>query len=140
MSTSTDGQICFGIKFEDEHEFPWGGEELDEWWREVNGCSIECPNEDDSGDVWGDYFDARNKWDKENLIPVAEVNYQSGDCPAYILAVPSSVQTALRGDPTEFDPEELITTTDEFIAFVEFFRRFGTEVPYPSWYLSSYWG
>ena len=36
MSTSTDGQICYGIAFEEGFEFPWDADEYDgdieEWW------------------------------------------------------------------------------------------------------------
>ena len=41
MGVNTDGQICFGIKFEEGDEFPWedvdGDYDLEEWWRRVNG-------------------------------------------------------------------------------------------------------
>jgi len=47
MGISTNGQLHFGIKFEDGFEFPWDfddemksswrSDDIEHWWREVNG-------------------------------------------------------------------------------------------------------
>jgi len=146
MGESTDGQLCCGIMFEDYFEFPWDDEnvELDEWWREVNNCQVESPFTEwgykpgvtDSGDYW----DQLRQWDKENPIPVELVNYCSGDCPAWILAVPSSVRSCSRGDPLKFDPTDLIVTLGEVRKLLKFCEQFKIKATEPAWYLSSYWG
>ena len=44
MGVSTDGQICFGIAFEECTEFPWDSEEydgdIDAWWLSLSSFSI----------------------------------------------------------------------------------------------------
>lgn len=145
MGVSTDGQLCCGIVFEEDFEFPWGGMELDEWWREVNDCPIESPY-DGYGDYKpgvtdsGDYWDRIYSWDKENPFPFELVNYCSGDCPAWILAIPSSVRSCSRGDPLEFNPTDLIITSEEVRRLLNFCMRFDIKWFEPTWYLSSYWG
>jgi len=150
MGESTDGQLCCGIMFEEDFEFPWDDEavELDEWWRIVNNCQVESPFTEwgyykpgvtDSGD----YYDQLRQWDKENPIPVELVNYCSGDCPAWILAVPSSVRSCSRGHPLKFQPPtDLIVTFPEVMDLVDFCEQFKIDIKglQPAWYLSSYWG
>jgi len=37
MGQSTDGQICYGVKFEEDFEFPWDDDpylDEDDWWLE----------------------------------------------------------------------------------------------------------
>ena len=45
MGVSTDGQICYGIVFEEGHEFPWAS---DEYEKDISA-----------------YFDKMHKWDDE---------------------------------------------------------------------------
>ena len=32
MSTSTDGQLCFGYALGDGVELPWAGDDFESWW------------------------------------------------------------------------------------------------------------
>jgi hypothetical protein len=145
VGTSTDGQLCYGILVGED--LPWTEQDLEliEWWREVNDCPVVSPyteaGEYKPGITNGDaYFELRHKWDDENPVPVEEVNFCSGDCPAYILAVPSTVKTAYRGSPLEIDPV-LIFPKDGEQALIDFCNRIDiVGRPRPKWYLSSYWG
>jgi hypothetical protein len=147
MSVSTDGQLCFGIKFEEEFEFPWDGMELEEWWREVNDCPVENPYDErgeyKQGATDGDgelYFDQIHEWDVKNPVPIELVNYCSMGSPMWIVAVPSSCRSCSRGYPMEVYPHSLTITLQEERNLLHFCMRFGIEVPsIPSWYLSSYW-
>lgn len=157
MSTSTDGQISYGILFDEGYEFPWSTDEyeddIDNWWREVNGYinPIDSPyTEDGAGYKPGyssnhpqvdEYWRHPREWKEANPIPVELVNYQSGEVPAYILAVPSTVQTARRGYPEPFVPESLIVSGQDRQALIDFCAKYDIEMDTPpSWYLSSYWG
>ena len=146
MSVSTDGQLCFGIKFEEEFEFPWNGMELNEWWREVNDCPVESPYDEYGGlkqeatDANVDaYFDQLLFWDTANPFPVELVNYQASSSPAWILAVPSSCRSCSRGYPMELKLYDLPVTLEEERNLLDFCKRFNIETELPSWYLSSYW-
>jgi hypothetical protein len=155
MGVSTDGQICFGVAFDEGFEFPWDAEQFDgdpqRWWRSVNGYSN--PNWDPF-DEHGNYKpgvthdDPRRKtfwqhgwdWDKANPVPIILVNYCSGDVPMYIVAVPGPNLSCSRGYPEAFDPSTL-TVTEEAAVLTEFLTKYEIEFEGPpKWYLSSYWG
>ncbi len=154
MGQSTDGQICYGVLFEEEYEFPWDrgtDGDLEGWWIELGNPDAPFypftpEGEYKPGVTEGDprvdeYYDTRRDWLKGNPIPVELVNVCSGDYPVYILAVPGTVKTASRGFPERFNPQRLevdqarLDVFDRFIT--EHGLRKGTEL---HWYLSSYWG
>lgn len=152
MGTSTDGQICFGITFEDDFFFPWDAEEYDsdveEWWKAVNGfVPIQGVWTEDgekcegvTSEVFDAYYDHRREWEKQNPIPLVEVNYCSGEYPMYILATPSSVITANSGYVEIISPQDLIVDEKEKQALLDFCTKYGIEHDEPQWSLSSYWG
>lgn len=155
MGTSTDGQICYGIYFEEGYEFPWGEEsewegDMEEWWLIESGWTWEkekpfdeegnySPGFSDKHPLTEEYFDSRHEWKKSHPCPIVEVNYQSGECPAYILAISESVITASRGYPEVLSPLE--ESVEWGTILVEFCDTYGIEHDTgPQWYLSSYWG
>lgn len=150
MGVSTNGQICFGIAFEEGFEFPWGEDGDEEnWWREQQGYKPSMKLYDERGNhlpsvTQGDsdrVYAEQRAFNTEHPLPVAIVNYCSGDCPMYILAVPSSVLTNLRGYAERFDPADLSVTDEEKAALLRFCADHGIEVPAePAWLLTSYWG
>ena len=155
MGRSTDGQICFGFDFGEGHEFPWDSEEYEgdivEWWRAVNGFKDKYKPFDESGE-WAEgwstddprmreHYGARREWDKENPIPIEQVNTCSGDYPMWILAIPGTATVARRGGPKRFDPSALKVDTGKYDAMIGFFNDHGIEpAGEPDWFLSSYWG
>lgn len=157
MSTSTDGQICYGIYFEEGFEFPWSEDtewegDIEEWWLIESGWTWDKQNPFDkngnfSPGIYTDhplvneYFDSRFKWKLAHPCPVAEVNYQSIEIPAYILAIPESVITANRGYPQVLDPSQIVATEEMRNTLIEFCQKYEIEMSTgPQWYLSSYWG
>lgn len=157
MSTSTDGQICYGIYFEEGFEFPWSEDtewegDIDEWWLVESGWTWDEQNPFDKNGNYSsgihtdhplvnEYFYSRFKWKESHPCPVAEVNYQSIEVPAYILAIPESIITANRGYPQVLDPSQLVTTEKMRNTLIEFCQKYKIEMSTgPQWYLSSYWG
>lgn len=165
MGQSTDGQICYGIAFPDGFSFPWDDHE--KWWREVNGYKhpFKLYNNDESGYIGGvrdekkidAYYDHQHAWDKEHPFPVELVNYCSGDCPMYILAVKETCKNNSRGYPEKFNPAELKVTEEQKQSLLDFCNKYLGEkisehnndeyisednkiVLEPEWYLTSYWG
>ena len=154
MSTSTDGQLSFGIVFEEGFEFPWDEShdgDIEGWWREVNGFvnPVESPFDDNTGwykpgikanpEIVSRYFAEQRKWDEENPVPVQEVNYCSGDYPMSLLA--TKHMFACRGEPLEVDVDSLLDTAEAAKTLKDFIDRFGIEAEgEPRWWLSSYWG
>ena len=155
MGTSTDGQICYGVAFDDGHEFPWDVEhegDVDEWWiAGVHGFKHSFELFDETGNYLNNqkppeaeisrYFAEKRAFAKTRPLPVELVNYCSGECPMYALAVPRTVMTARRGDPTSFDPAALTVTDAEREALLKFCADYEIELSgEPTWLLTSYWG
>lgn len=156
MGVSTNGQICFGILFDEGYEFPWDAGEfdgdIDEWW--LKECGFNVSERDDFYDACGnpipgteekkeDYYARRHAFEKDHPVPASLVNYCSLDAPMYILAVPSSDLIAYRGYPKEFDPQKLINLVgiQALMDFQEFIKKYlGDGAGEPKFYLSSYWG
>lgn len=168
MGVSTDGQICYGVAFDEGEgsEFPWrnDGEDIDinEWWHDQHGWKESDDNpagafypytaeggyksclklkRDD--ERIGKWYEAKQKWIAENVppLPVQEVNYCSSECPMYVLAIPSSFRNNNRGYAEKFNPAELIVTQEEVNNFLEFCEKYEIELPcQPAWLLTSYWG
>lgn len=140
MSTSTDGQLAFGVVL-DVDEWPWEAEDgddwedIDEWWAVQTG--FECDGDDDA------YFGKRDEWFNGHPLPVELVNVCSGDCPDYMLAVPGTMISASRGYPVAIDSLPVVEP-DRIKALLDFIKKY---VPTeenddltPRWYLSGYWG
>lgn len=152
MGQSTDGQICYGFKFDEGHEFPWDEhDDIEAWWLDiVHGYKPPFEMYTPEGNYVGgkrwpdekinEYYVHRNKFE-ESLppLPVKLVNYCSGDYPMYILAVPQSYKEANRGSPEAFDPSELVVTEHQQAALWDFCKTHGIEHDEPRWWLSSYW-
>jgi len=157
MTQSTNGQICFGLVFEEDAEFPWDEhnrwDDIDDWW--LSYVLKWLPSNelyDKDGEYIGGvkppqesidrYYKEKHDFVKKApKLPIMLVNYQSGDYPAYILAVPSTFKSASRGYPEEFHPMGLKVTPHEIGTLLEFCQKYDIEVSgEPQWYLSSYWG
>lgn len=156
MGQSTNGQICYGIMFEEDFEFPWAGDDgesdIDDWWiYQVHGFKHDFELYDEAGnhlpgkrppsaEDLEKYYGPKRAFEKANPLPVKLVNYCSGDCEMYILAVPRTVLTARRGYPEEFKPEDLVVSETERATVQAFCVQHGIEMPAePKWYLSSLW-
>lgn len=156
MGTTTDGEISYGIYFDEGFEFPWSTDEweddFDEWWLIESGWkwNKQKPFDEDGNYALGidrnhpltkEYFDSRHIWRDSHPCPVELVNYQSGECPAYIIAFRGSVITARRGYPELIDPTRLNGTEEMSATLTGFCAKHGIEHETgPQWYLSSYWG
>ncbi len=152
MGTSTNGQICYGIAFEEGYEFPWNTThgDINDWWLSVCGYKPTEELYDSDGNYLDGqeppreqierYFDERRAFAEAHPMPVELVNYCSGECAMYVLAVPSSVIIARRGYPEEFDPAQLNVTLLDVDALLQFCKAHNIETSDPKWFLTSYWG
>lgn len=158
MGISTNAHICYGILFEEDFEFPWEQEkyldgDLEEWWLKIN--NYKSPFE--LFDEHGGYLNGKNPTDTElttwydhkknfleqKKIPIELVNCCSGNYPIYIVAIPSTVLTASRGYPITVVLSNLIFSTQERQALIDFCviycgmtREYCEESV--KWYLASY--
>ena len=154
MGTSTDGQICYGIAFEEEFEFPWDGDydDIDEWWiYGVHGYkpSFELYDSDGgyldgrepSKEETSRYYDERRAFAEAHPLPVELVTHCSYDYPMYILAVKGSLISNSRGFPVEIAPSSLSVADADRQALLRFCVDHGIEHDdEPKWLLTSMWG
>lgn len=151
MGISTNGHIFYGICFEEGFEFPWGDEEIEEWWTyKVHGFKHSFELYDAEGnnlngvkphpDLVTKYFQERRDFDAtQEPLPVALVNYCSDSYPMYAIVVPSTALTARRGYPTAFDPGSLYATIDERAALKKFIEDHMIKTSsLADWFLASY--
>lgn len=109
MGVSTDGQICYGILFEEGVEFPWDDErfdgDMDDWWLfEVlkfrHSFEIYDPDGNyidgtrPSQERISEYYNESREFLKANPCPVTKVTHCSCDYPMCILAVPHTFKYA----------------------------------------------
>ncbi len=151
MSTSTDGQICFGVAFEEDFEFPWG-DDIEAWWKDVNNYvnpefnpfteeGDYKPGINNSDPRIQKHWTHQRQWEKDNPMPVDLINYCSGECPMFIIAVPQTVITANRGYPVTVDPELFLLNEAIYKQqLLDFFNKYDIKSAEPKWLLSSYWG
>ena len=149
---STNGQICYGIRFDEGYEFPWDIEpwqgDHEAWWRDVNGYeSLEYPFAEDGSYNPGfhrddpeipAYFNHRRAWDKENPFPVELVYCGDLDSSNVILAVGSSCVFAEHEE--SFNPVDLFVYDVRRNVLLDFCRRWNIESDHPKWWLSTYRG
>ena len=153
MGVSTDGQLSYGVVFEEGFDFPWDGQEFEgdeeEWWKAVNGYTNPnpCPYTDageykpgmnlDSPEV-GPYHDHSSAWLKNHPFPVQIVNYCSADYGVYLLAVKHF--SCNRGYPVEIKRSFLDVADEDRKKLRGFLEKYGIEADEPKWWLTSYWG
>lgn len=155
MGVLTNGQICYGNVYEEGFEFPWDAAPFDGdeegWWRVECGYKPSQVLFDDKGNYLNGikpsdeavraHFAEQQAFDDAHPLPVGLVNYCSGECPMWILAVPSTVRSNRRGYPRPFDPQELVVSSDEKKALYEFCVKYNLISDTDAgWYLTSYWG
>jgi hypothetical protein len=151
----TCGQICYGLLFEADTEFPWSDQwegDHEAWWRDVKGYEpLEYPYTEygeykpgySSDDPRiSEYFEHRAAWIQENPFPVELVEYCCYDESMVILAVPSTLRTCELGVPTkiEFTPDTL--KVDELDILFHFCSEYGIEriLKNCQWWLSCFRG
>jgi hypothetical protein len=141
MGNDASATICLGIAIENGFEFPWQGD-IDEWWiKEV--CKYVPPFEIYTKDgnfingkrpdekVIEEYYDHKNKFEKEHPLPVTIVRNGAGDYDSgIILAVNNTVQS------NDWDTPVDIKELNKFWKFCKQYLDMDVE---PKW-LSAYYG
>ena len=154
MGINVNGQIAFGVTFEDGFEFPWDHEEYDgieAWWMEVNGYEpIYQPFTPDGqyADGWDrddprleEHYQSRRSWLEDNPIPVVDINTCSGDYPVYMLAIPDTLTGCSWDSPTKLSKTRMADPVPEKVkAMIDFLANHEIDCDNePAWWLTSYY-
>lgn len=151
MSQSTNGQIAFGIVYDEGTEFPWSErDDFDDWW--LNDiCNFKPSREiwDEAGNfingvrpeqsVINAYFNEKDEFLENHVCLIEPLNVCSYEYPIYALIISSTKITASGGNPTVFEPDTLVVTDEEIQALKDFCETFNIPYSEPSWFLSSLW-
>lgn len=149
MTTSTDGQICYGVMVEEEFTFPWDYDDnIEAWWRKIQGYMPPYVLYNEFGDystsatpsqkIINEYYDHQVAFDEAHPLPIELLMHCSFDYPMYILAVPGTVIYAPRGYPKSFNPIGLNVTETGVAILRKFCQEYGI-VGKEGWWLSSLW-
>jgi len=157
MSVSTNAYLCYGVVFPEEYEFPWDAApyegDIDEWWLwqvlkfkptveifNAEGNFLEGMNENHP--LFEQYFKEQDTLIADNPLPVGLVNCCSGSYPRYVLAIPSTTKTALRGYPTSITLDDFSVSEEDYRALLQFIvlHKLTFKGMNPGWVLASYWG
>jgi hypothetical protein len=150
MGHATDAQLCYGIAFDSETEFPWSeADGIDEWWITVQGFkpTVEIYDEDDNWingvqpdrDTVVNYYNERHEFIKTmRELPVHPVTHCSCEYPMTILAVKGTFVSASRGNPKLINVSKLHVSPEDQAELLEFCREYGIKYSLgPCWWLSS---
>lgn len=157
MGMDIKGQICFGVKFEEDYEFPWDKKEYDydinDWWLyEVLKYKPSFTLYDNNGDYLGGktppsnivikYYEERRIFiENSQTLPIELINYYIDSYSMFIIAVPGTYIHSLSYDLVCFDPMNLKVTQEQTQNLVDFCNKY--ELKYigePGWYISGYYG
>ena len=165
MGISSDGQICYGIAFDEDYQFPWLEErntdngiwkDHEDWWLfgvcgykppfelyEENGAYLNNiePSKEQKQEYHQHHCDFRSK----HPMPVEILMHCSYSYPMYIIAAIGTLKSNCRGFVTEIKPLEI--TIVQHNAVVNFCEEYcqptdGSVFPKmkPAWLLSSIMG
>ena len=151
MSVSSDGQICWGVKLDEDEGLPWelSSHDFETWWLYECGYEPLFPLYDEKGDYLPgpepskvqihEYYTHQSEFESAHPCPVELVNYCSYDYPMYIVAVSRTFLSCSRGYP-----EEIVVLipplSEEKGKLIKFMDTYFGEYEDPKWWLSSLYG
>ena len=152
MGSDASATICFGILFDEYHEFPWGERDAEEWWiDEIHGYKPPFEIYDKQGGYLDgkkptskqvdEYYEHRRAFKEKFPLPIDFVYSGSDESSSPILAVPSSVIRTGWDDPKEFSDQNFASVSAEDIQKFKFFCEKYLDLTLElKWYLSAYYG
>lgn len=157
MGESLEGQICYGVTFEEDYEFPWEqdeyGGDIECWWiYEVLGYKPSIEIWDENGDyingerppqdVFDAYYEEERKFKEDNQkLPIDLIRYNSYDYPMYIIAVPRTTISSYDSEAKSFDPNSLYVSPEQVENLLEFCNKYDLKYQdTPRWYLTGFCG
>ena len=130
MSTSTDGQLCYGIELEDCGELPWEDYDFEDWYAQeilkIDTSEME--------------YEERSKiYDSIKIDCLFHCCY---DEPMHILYIKGTELTASRGCPEHVDMADLskAITSESIVDLIKIADMVYPEHEPAAWILSSMWG
>ena len=153
MGDRAKAQICFGIAFEEDHEFPWDNYEcIDDWWvYEVLKFKPTVQIYNDEGNwingiepdkkLVDDYYNEKSFVKNSRLIPIELVRHSHYANPMYIIALPGYTIEVDWGELEIINPESFCYDIIEKRVLIDFCKEFNIKFKEdPKWYLTVYYG
>ena len=152
MGSDASATICFGITFDEDHEFPWGIGDAEDWWLDViHGYKPPFILFDEQGGYLGgkkpstkqidEYYDHRRAFKEKYPFPVVFVYSGCDESSSLILTVPSSMIKVSWDGPEEISNQIFASVNvEELQKYKAFCKEYLGIDAEPKWYLSAYYG
>ena len=154
MGIRNDGQLNYGIPFDEGMEFPWDEEkfegDIEVWWVVINGGPIEpdnittpdgrdwLPGGQEQHDV---YLEEKRNFLNDNPLPIKLVTYCSYEYPMYLIGSPHLSFNAARGEAVKVNRSQVVVEDNYKNIIIDFCDKYGIDMPCePGWYLTSLYG
>lgn len=141
MGADASAKLSFGVEFSRHAELPWGEDgDVGAWWAHQNGMpTYEAFRADPSNSSKNYYIELR-RFREKNACPVdyCWTGY-SGETVVYL--VPGTYYSSPDWGSSSLNTDKLVVDEKALQAFLDFFEKYGVELPRkPSWLLSVYYG
>jgi len=135
MGIASDGQICYGIAFDEEYPFPWldDWDEPEEWW--IYGvCKYKAPFElytklgeyidgiKPTEEKRREYYKHYRDFSDKHPMPVEVVMHCTYEYPMFIIAAIGTLQTNSRGDVEALSIPDISYAQDN--AIIDFCKKY----------------
>jgi hypothetical protein len=149
MSSSTRGQLYYGVVLKDGFETPWYDDFIEEWWiHEVHKFPQANRFFDESGhripgmdEEWRIYVNSFDEFKYAHPCPIEIIHMGNYDYPLSMLAVVNRGWTSYRRFPVRIEPSDMVHTDGDYQILMSFCEKYGIKYNgEPAWYLSSFWG
>jgi len=138
----TEGRLIYGVYFNDSFEFPWSyepyNEDIEAWWRDVQGYvnphvnpfderGNAKPGISEDSPLIESYVQYEYDWTEVNPIPVELMNYWDHDIPAYVMTTKHISPTDTQDYPIKITIADLEDIEEARQTLLQFLRQFNIE-------------
>lgn len=141
MGADASAKLAFGVEFPKHVDLPWSDEsDVGVWWAYRNGMPTYETFQADPSNSGKNYYVELRRFKEKNVCPVDYCwTGFSGETILYL--VPGTYSSSTDWGSRVLDADKLIVNKKALQAFLDFFEKYGIELPQkPSWILSVYYG
>lgn len=150
MGCNARAEIRYGYPCAEDAELPWG-EDIEGWWREINGYKPPFELYTDEGEYIGGkkpnenlidkYYEHQHKWEEENPLPVMLCFTGSHDYPQTFIALPDAGSETEWGHFLNINDDCMAQKPDRHEVLEKFISDYEIETDgEPGWYLFAFYG
>jgi hypothetical protein len=152
MGMDASATISFGMEFEEDFEFPWEDQDIDDWWIKELGFEPSKEVFDENGNYnegmtkkdSDDYFKEIGEFLENHPCPIIDIRCGSYDNHSTVIAIPSSCIYGDWESGVNIDTlEDFILDNENLNSYYEFMNKYFLDEfmnQKPRWILTCFWG